>query len=342
MNEKIQLKPINHIALVLDESSSMDRYPEQVIRVFDEQIQTLARRSKELNQETRVSVYKFSNDVQCIAFDCDVLRMPSLRGQYQPNGQTALVDGAMQAVKDLKLTPELYADHAYLVYVVTDGMENHSRTRHDALASALNGLPDHWTVAAFVPNSNGAALCERLGFPVNNIQCWDVSSKQGLSDMVTSMSKTTDNYMRMRAAGVRGTKSLFVAQVAAKRSEVTAKLKVVTNPYTVFAHPAFRDKQEIKKFVEERTGKDYMIGSAFYGLVKPETIQSHKRIMLRTIPDGRLYSGTTDEVRAVLGMPAGVDLKVQPGQSKDFQIFVESTSVNRHVVPGQEVLVIKL
>ena len=101
-------------------------------------------------------------------------------------------------------------------------------------------------------------------------------------------------------------------------------------------------REAIKDFVERRSRKDYVVGSAFYQLVKTETIQANKRICLRTVPDGRLFSGNLDEVRGVLGLPAGGDIKVAPGEIKDFVVFIESTSVNRNIIPGQEVLVMKL
>lgn len=58
---------INHVALVLDASSSMSRLSGKVIEVADQQIAYLARRSRELDQETRVTVYVFANKVECEA-----------------------------------------------------------------------------------------------------------------------------------------------------------------------------------------------------------------------------------------------------------------------------------
>jgi hypothetical protein len=52
---------INHVALVLDASSSMSSHRSTVVKVADEQIKHLARRSTELDQETRVTVYAFAD-----------------------------------------------------------------------------------------------------------------------------------------------------------------------------------------------------------------------------------------------------------------------------------------
>jgi|GEM_PF-6847400 len=57
---------INHVAIVIDESSSMSHLKDRVVEQVDNQIKHLAARSKELNQETRVSLYLFSDSARCI------------------------------------------------------------------------------------------------------------------------------------------------------------------------------------------------------------------------------------------------------------------------------------
>jgi Mg-chelatase subunit ChlD len=48
---------INHIVMVLDMSGSMSPHARELIKVADGQIAHLARRSQELDQETRITVY---------------------------------------------------------------------------------------------------------------------------------------------------------------------------------------------------------------------------------------------------------------------------------------------
>lgn len=52
---------INHFAIVLDESWSMNRHAKAVIQVVDEYVKFLAALSKQQDQETRATVYTFSN-----------------------------------------------------------------------------------------------------------------------------------------------------------------------------------------------------------------------------------------------------------------------------------------
>lgn len=348
---KLALTPINHILFVLDASGSMRDHQQEVVRVVDEQVKTLAKRSQEMNQETRVSIYIFRGkglrgnelDLKCVVYDRDVLRLPSLAGHYTPDGGTPLCRAALMSINELQQTPELHADHAFLAYFVTDGEETENDPHIGSLLKQLiSGLKENWTVAALVPDHKGVTYCRNLGFSAGNIVTWDVNSATGVNDAGKVVTQATQSYMTMRSQGVRSTKNLFTAEVKAKRTEVTAKLKPVSNPYQVFALPTTATRQQIKDFVEAKTGANYMVGAAYYQLVKPEVIQGNKQICLRTVPDGRLFSGSLDEVRSILGLPAGGDIKVVPGEIKDFVVFVQSTSVNRNVIPGQEVLVLKL
>lgn len=335
MKTKLQ-NLVNHISFVIDKSSSMESLSEQVVRVFDGQIKSLQRKSKELDQETRVSVYFFNENVECIAYDMDCLRMPSLKGLYKAYGWTALLDGFGQAIEDLKKTPELYGDHAMLVIGLTDGDENRSRKYNaKTTETLLKNLPDHWTVAVYVPNQMGAHYCKGYGIPANNISVWDVSAK-GLDEVEGKMSKTIDNYMAQRATGVRGTKNLFELDTSKISSEkVRAKLKALSpNDYMLI--PVHKDSV-IKPFVESWTQKPYQVGSTYYQLTKPEKVQSYKQLALKNKISGKVYAGT--EARKMLGLP-DYEVKVSPTHLDGYDVFISSTSLNRKLISGSQCLVI--
>ena len=96
---------INHIVLVLDASTSMTHLSSELIKVADNQIAHLAIRSKELDQETRITVYSFASSgydwrtpkIDCLVYDKDVLRMPSIAQVYQAKGNTPLIDATIVA-----------------------------------------------------------------------------------------------------------------------------------------------------------------------------------------------------------------------------------------------------
>lgn len=326
---------INHIALVIDASSSMGGLSSEVVKVADNQIAYLAQRSKELDQETRITVYVFNDTTRCLIYDKDVLRMPSLAGQFRADGMTALIDASIKAIEDLSKTPELYGDHAFLVYVLTDGQENRSRAKPADIASKLNLLKDNWTVAVFVPDQNGKFEAKKFGFPADNIAIWD-TTKKGFNEVGEQIRAATDAFMTARATGLRGSKNLFNLNVAAiDKSKVAAMLpKLHPGQYRI---ADVADKGRIDTFVEGFTKRAYKLGEAFYQLSKPEKVQPQKSVALYDVKSKAVYTGA--DARRLLGLPDH-EVKVSPASHPDFLIFVQSTSVNRNLVPGTKLLIL--
>lgn len=330
---------INHIALVLDASGSMGRFERDVVAVADNQIKHLAQRSKELDQETRVTVYTFdyADNIRCVFYDKDVLRMPSLAGHYSANGSTALIDATVKALDDLSKTPELYGDHAFLAYVLTDGAENSSRAfSHYDLERRLQKLPENWTVAAFVPNQTGKFEAKKFGFPSDNIAIWDTSAK-GIAEVGETIRRATENFMTSRAVGVRGSRNLFnmdsaVANVS--RSDVQALDKLHFGQYRFLD---VKREGQIADFVEREMKRAYRLGEAFYQLSKPEKVQPGKTIALMDKKSKSVFTGVN--ARSVLGLP-NHEVKVAPASHPDYDIFIQSTSTNRKLVPGTKLLLI--
>lgn len=342
---------INHVAIVIDESSSMRGVRHGVIDAVDREIRNMAEQSKLLNQETRVTIYAFSSagNVRCIVYDRDVLRLPSLRDHYVPDGMTALRDATGKAIEDLEKTAQLYGDHAFLEYVFTDGMENHSRVYSESgLKARLDGLPENWTVACFMPSEQYRAGMERMGFPPGNIAVWDATTTQGVDDGVAVMSAATSSYMQSRSTGVRGTKTLFaggVAQVNAAERKAAGLRQLEKSRYHLFTlqrtdldkvgGPDNLPCVEIRPFAERKLGA-YVQGRGFYELLKAEKIQPQKRLLVRNRKSGRVYAG---DVRGMLGLP-NQEVRVKPEQNPEYQIFVQSTSTNRNLYEGSKLLVL--
>jgi len=326
---------INNITFVVDASSSMSHLSKDVVKVFDSQVEYLKRRSKELEQETRISLYVFSDTVSNIVFNMDCLRMPSLAGYYNANGMTALIDGTVKAIEDAKKIPELYGDSSHMLLVFTDGQENRSRTKPDTLKTLINSLADNWTVAVFVPDQMGVHECKRFGFPTNNISVWDATSSKGVSEMGEKVRQVTENYMTQRASGVRGTKDLFQLNVSVSSDQIRSKLDAL-DP-TKYMMINVNKKTPVKPFIESWTQKPYVVGSTYYQLTKPENVQGYKQVALKNKLSGKVYVGEAS--RKMLGLPDH-EVKVTPGKLANYEIFLQSTSVNRNLVKGTQCLVI--
>ena len=328
---------INHVVLVLDASLSMRGHRSDLIRVADGQVKYLARRSQELDQETRVSIYSFNNTAKCLVYDKDVLRLPSIASLYHTEGMTALVDATLLALDDLAQTATLYGDHAFLSFVLTDGQENKSRNRPSTLVGRLNNLPSNWTVACLVPDQRSVFEAKSFGFPPDNVAVWDASSAAGIAEVGETIRRATDNFMDARTRGVRSTRSLFSTGLdAVNANTVRGTLKPLQrNAYDII--PVHQDSP-IREYVYSR-GLDYHIGKGFYQLTKTESIQPQKQIAIREKSTGEVYWG--DEARDLLGLPRNMEVRVKPNINPEYDIFVQSTSVNRKLIRDTDLLVLR-
>ncbi|MFC9502016.1 VWA domain-containing protein [Streptomyces sp. NPDC057002] len=336
---------INHVALVLDASSSMSHLSRKVVEVADQQIAYLARRSRELDQETRVTVYVFADKVECVIYDKDVLRMPSLKQLYRTGGMTALLAAALKSQRELAQTAQLYGDHSFLTFVLTDGQENASHRCRDfsaqdprqlvqAVAEMIATQQDNWTLAVLVPDQMGKREAMQCGFPKDNIAIWDATSTQGLEEAGQVIRQATENFMMGRAQGIRGSRAVFsTGAEAVNENTIKAAGLTPVDPSNYQLIPVSRDAA-IKEWVIE-CGHTYRTGGAFYQLSKSEKIQAQKQIAVLEKKTDRVYSGP--EARALLGLP-DTEVRVKPDHNDHFTIFVQSTSVNRKLVPQTRLL----
>ncbi|MBO3678751.1 vWA domain-containing protein [Streptomyces sp. NEAU-YJ-81] len=336
---------INHVALVLDASSSMSHLSGKVVEVADQQIAYLARRSKELDQETRVTVYVFADKVECVIYDKDVLRMPSLKQLYQVGGMTALLAATLKSQRELAQTAQLYGDHSFLTFVLTDGQENASHRCPDAptknprelvqaVAKMMQTQEDNWTLAVLVPDQMGKREAMQCGFPKDNIAIWDATSTQGLEEAGQVIQQATENFMMGRAQGIRGSRAVFsTGAEAVNKDTIKAAGLAPVNPSEYQLIPVAREAA-IREWVIE-CGHTYRTGGAFYQLSKSEKIQARKQIAVLEKKTDRVYTGP--EARSLLGLP-DTEVRVKPDHNDDFTIFVQSTSVNRKLIPHTRLL----
>ncbi|WP_217212996.1 vWA domain-containing protein [Streptomyces sp. AC550_RSS872] len=336
---------INHVALVLDASSSMSHLSRKVVEVADQQITYLARRSQELDQETRVTVYVFADQVECVIYDKDVLRMPSLKQLYRAGGMTALLAATLKSQRELAQTAQLYGDHSFLTFVLTDGQENASHRCPDAhhrdpralvgaVAEMIEKQEDNWTLAVLVPDQMGKREAMQCGFPKDNIAVWDATSTQGLEEAGQVIQQATEQFMVGRSRGIRGSRAVFsTGAQAVNKDTIKAAGLVPVDPSAYQLIPVARDAA-IREWVIE-CGHTYRTGGAFYQLSKSEKIQAQKQIAVLEKKTDRVYTGP--QARALLGLP-GTEIRVKPDHNAEFTIFVQSTSVNRKLVPNTRLL----
>jgi hypothetical protein len=86
----------------------------------------------------------------------------------------------------------------------------------------------------------------------------------------------------------------------------------------------------IKNFVEGR-GLSFKAGKGFYEFTKAETISAKKEVVLMKKDTGELFEG--EVARKIIGL-GNVDKKCKPSDSRDYRVFIQSTSYNRKLVGG--------
>lgn len=333
----------NHFIFVLDASGSMKHLESTVVKVTDEQVKELKKTSKKLGQESRISIYTFDyhNNIKNIVFDMDVERFETSSGFFKTNGgQTALLDSIGKAYSDAKSISQMYSDHAFLMNILTDGIENDSRKENStSIKALLNNLPPNWTVGILVPSQTAKFQLSNLGFPKDNIQVWE-TTERGYEEGGQIVTQALSNYMVGRSTGIRGSSNLFQTKAAnltptdvRKASQVLGKdlyqTLIVTNIIT--------PKTWISDFVTNQLGS-YKLGKAFYQLTKPEKIQPQKSILLRNKKTKEVFHGLY--TRQLINLP-DYEVKVSPGDHGDWDIFVQSTSINRHIVPNTDLIILK-
>lgn len=319
----------NHIGILIDASSSMEKRKSELIRVADAQIRHLAERSKEHGQETRVSVYSFATEVECLVWDMDVLRLPSIAKLYNVYGWTALRDAVGMALSDHREIPQRHGDHAFLYYVLTDGKENKSRrvTTGD-LNRLLTNLKNNETVAVLVPDQTGVFEAKRFGFPANNIALWNPDDDGGVSEAMDNISTSTDNWMTARSRGVRATKDLFnMTSDALNRETVkAAHLKpLASDSYMMIPVLPKYHRVEIPAFLSDN-GLRFQLGKAYYQLAKREEVHPHKQVAVLEHSTGKVYTGP--QARKLVKLP-DFKTRVGPQDNPEYTVFIQSTAPNR-------------
>jgi hypothetical protein len=247
---------------------------------------------------------------------------------------TALIDATILSINDLAMQPTKYGDHSFLAYVLTDGAENQSRNTPSVLQRKLASLADNWTIAALVPERiEGEMWCKQIGFTPGNIAIWDARQRQPVSKTASSRS-----VMRPRTS-CSVVSRVFVVLVP---SSPPARTRSTSRPFQRTSSPLSYNRYQVVPVVKnaeirewvEGCGYHYRTGEWFYELTKPEDIQPQKKLAVMD-KGGNVFVG--ENVRTMVGLP-DYKIRVRPDFNPDYKVFVQSTSVNRKLLPGTKLL----
>jgi len=326
----------NYICFVNDHSGSMRFLTEAAIRDYNSIIESVKNAATREMQDTIVNTVGFgfghpSIMRQVINSNPHVLN-PVI--SWPAIGQTPLYDAIGDAIDLLKSVP----DHenskvSFLVSITTDGGENDStKYSRSNIRSIIeqHQASGRWTFVIRVPFGNKKTVAN-IGIPEGNIQEWETTDK-GLEASTVKTQSAVDQFFTMRSSGRRSSTTFY-----ADASNVdTSNLVDITSEISLYVVPVDKMGIEIRDFILEHR-MEYLKGAAFYQLTKTEArVQPTKLILVRDRGTGKIYAGK--DARSMIGLPSDKNARLHPGDHKNFDIFIQSSSVNRKLVGGTGVV----
>lgn len=332
-------RKINLIGILVDDSYSMQHCRQAALDFANEQIANIKKVAHETLQDTRITLRLFSDrgrDTVIYSPTYFQAAAPLQQEYYRATGNaTALHAAVKNAIIALAWEEAAYpdADVNVLLLVLTDGEENDSGPeRGMARQIAEKRALGNWTFGFCGPRGCTRWLV-RDGVPAGNIREWEGGKELRESSIGTV--NAVSSYFQGTAKGVRSTQSLYTDLSGVKQQDLN-QLQSVGHRYRRLQ--VDHDGAEIAGFVESK-GHRYVPGIAFYELMKPEVVQDHKAVLLLDKRTKLVYGGA--EAKKLLGITGGpgVNVRVKPGNHANFKVFVQSTSTNRKLSRGTELMV---
>ncbi len=325
-----------YVGIARDHSGSMSSLSRKAREDYNGLISQLRSASDEEGIDTIVNTVTFgiNSSVKVEVVNSSVNAVKPLN-DYETDSQTPLFDAVGKLITLLEGVPDAKDDVNFLVMVVTDGQENHSFTWNAArLTKEMTRLQntDKWTFTFRVPVGYARALSQ-MGIPAGNIIEWE-QTERGMRESTVKTQSAVKNFYKQRKAGVMRSTAFYADLSGVSMRDVKDNLDDISARVTVWP---VKKEGAIKEFVERKIKPNTMqLGTAFYQLSKREEVQDYKLIVIRHKISGKIYGGR--EARTMLGLPDSGYIKLAPGDHGHFDVFVQSTSVNRKLVAGTELV----
>lgn len=324
----------NYIGLVNDHSGSMHHIRDAALKDYNTNIAAIKDAATREMLDTVVSVVGIGLgsgvERQIVISNPHVLKEAA---NWPCPGGTPLYDGIGNMIELLDGLPDINDEHvSVLVMITTDGDERHSSKYNSSMLAAMikdRQATGRWTFVMRVPMqevSNRSITC--LGVPKDNIQGWDTTSA-GMAASTVASTQAMDGYFAARSAGKKSSSSFYTN---AANVNLAALKELPAKAVTLYVvDEAFNGKWISDYILSKR--QQYLKGSAFFQLTKTEPKVAHdKLILIREQKTGKFYAGA--EARQMIGMPTFGNARLHPGDNKNFDIFIQSKSWNRHLVAG--------
>jgi hypothetical protein len=326
----------NYIGISRDHSGSMASIRAAATKDYNSKIASIREATNQENQDTIVSVVECDSYVQRVVTNSNVNTLKPLTS-YNCRGMTALYDSVGDLIDQFESVPDANDPNvSFLVMAITDGGENASRKWNaQRLAKKIRELTmtDRWTFVFRVPRGYSSGLARQLGLPEGNILEWD-QTERGVATASKADSEAFATYFKARSTGLRSTNKFYTDLSNVSLKDVEVSMKDISGEVQSFP---ITKEVAIRPFIESVTGKTMKKGAGFYKLTRIEPIiQDYKRIMIKDKATQAIYEGPA--ARQMLGLPTSGNIRLAPGDHGQFDIYIQSTSVNRKLKPGTELL----
>jgi hypothetical protein len=205
-------KKLTLVGIVLDKSGSMLSLRQQAIDGFNEQLQELQSRVTD-RHEILATVTLFSSDVESQTDLINVEDVPRLtQSRYRPDGMTAMYDAVGETIATLKqaeIPPR--TNVAYLVVVISDGMENYSKEYNSTtIRNAVSSCQEtgKWTFVYIGANQDLSKVSKDLSIPTANMLAFN-ATPEGYKRASYVQGSALSYYLDARTLGVTNTVNFF-------------------------------------------------------------------------------------------------------------------------------------
>lgn len=334
-----------HIAFCIDESGSVARIIKPLVEAYNQTVTDIRGAVLDEGQEASMTALAFGDRVlhhRILYVGQQVQTVKPLSYKdFNPSGLTPLFDSVYRAIKKLEELDDGKEDTSFVISVVTDGYENNSRDPGVPTTVRLikeKTATDRWTFTFLVPNGMEDQFAIRFNIPRGNVRGWDTKTAEGTKEAFITSSVAYRGFFKAKSAVGAGkkmsSKSFYSSTADLTVRTARSELSEITRQVVFYTANTDRN---IREFILD-AGKEWIKGAAFYALIKTEKkVQPYKMVALRVKTSGKVYSGQAARDMLGIGQATGT-VRLVPGDHGKFDVFIQSTSINRKIPAGTEVL----
>lgn len=197
-----------YIGVVLDKSGSMQTILDATINGFNSQVDSIV---KEAIGQVYLSLVSFNSYVEPVFWNQHPSYLTKLsRDNYKPQGWTALYDAIGYTINRLDYTAEDVGNSAFLIIIVSDGMENHSQQYRWTLPNIIKQkqATGRWTFVYVGSNHDIAQVASNLHIYPSNTFTF-TNDWHGTTTAFTATSAGIGTYFAGRSRGLTSSNNFY-------------------------------------------------------------------------------------------------------------------------------------